>query len=147
MVIKFNPLPKEFDVVNPDNFSYETIATNKTVKIPANQQMLVYEEVTIDGTLVIDGELVVFDFEPLNRVLDTSTSETIDIDLFEVIRQTSSGITTSLSGADIGSEITITNRSGADNTLNLTIQGTASPIIKDLESFSLIYNGTDYDFT
>jgi hypothetical protein len=131
---------------SPSNFSYNYIEASEIIVIPQYQQMIVSEEITIDGVLEIDGELVVFDLKPLSRLIATASTESIDVDLYEMIRQTSSGITTSLSNVSIGSRITITNRSGADNTLNLTIQGTASPIIKDLESFSLIYNGVDYDF-
>lgn len=147
MGIKFNPLPKEFDLVNPDNFSYNNIVTGKSLKIPNNQQMIIYEEITIDGTLVIDGELVVFNTKPLTRLIDSAVTESINIESYEVIRLTASGITLSLTGAVIGSKITITNRSGADNTLNITVQGNVSPIIANNESMSLVYNGTDYDFT
>ena len=149
MSYKFNPFTNKLDLVSIDaaNFSYNTIASGATITIPTNQQMLVYEEITIDGVLVIDGELVVFDLEPLNRLVATAVTESIDIGLYEVVRQTASGITTTMSNNVEGSEITITNRSGADNTLNLTVQGTASPTIRDLESWSLVYNGTDYDFT
>lgn len=145
--LKLNPITGKLDLISSDNFSYNVIALNKTVKIPTNQQMLVHDTCEISGVLVIEGELFVFDLTPPNRVVDTSTSESINIELYELIRQTASGITTSLSGAVIGSSITITNRSGGSNTLNITIQGTASPTLKDKESFSLTYNGIDYDFT
>ena len=131
--------------VDPANFSFSYIEENKTVTIPTNQQMIVYNSLTIDGTLAIDGELVILDDKIHNRIKTTSTNETINAELYELITQDTSGITTSLS-VITGSKITITNRSGGNNTLNLTIQGIASPIIKDRESFSLIYNGTDYDF-
>lgn len=147
MSYKFNPFINELDLVNPDNFSFETIADGKNVRIPTNQQMLVYEEITIDGTLVIDGELIIFDTKPLYRIIDSATTESINIELYEMIRLTASGITTSLNGVVTGSKITVTNRSGGDSTLNITVQGNASPILRDLESFSLVYNGTDYDFT
>lgn len=145
MGLKLNPITGKFDLVSKENFSYETIATGKTVTVPTNQQMLVYEELIVDGTLVLNGEVVVFDLEPLSRIVATSTTESINIDLFETVRQTASGITTSLSNVSTGSKITITNRSGANNTLNMTVQGVTSPTIKDAESYSLLYNGTDYD--
>lgn len=145
MSFKFNPLTGSLDLVTEDNFSYTYIIDGATKTIPTNQQMIVYNSLTIDGTLAIDGELVILDDKIHNRIKTTSTNETINAELYELITQDTSGITTSLS-VITGSKITITNRSGGNNTLNLTIQGTASPIIKDLESFSLIYNGTDYDF-
>jgi len=149
MGVKFNPFTGKFDLVSvdPENFSYNYIEVSKTLIVPTNQQMLVYDSLTIDGVLTIDGEAVLIDFKAPSRIKTTEETETINIEIYEVIRQTVSGITTSLSNAITGSTITITNRSGGDNTLNITIQGTASPIIKDLESFSLIYNGTDYDIT
>lgn len=149
MGIKLNPFTGKLDLVSEevDNFSYNYIITGSTTTIPENQQMLVYEEITIDGVLNIDGELVIIDLEPLNRIINSAVSETINIDLYELIRLTATGVTTSLSGSVAGSEITITNRSGGDNTLNITVQGVASPTIKDLESWSLTYNGTDYDIT
>lgn len=146
MGIKFNPLPKGFDLVSSDNFSYKTISSSKLVKIPDSQQMVVYKELVIEGSLVIEGELFLFDLDSVVRIVDSGVSESINIELCEVIRQTSSGITTSFSGAIVGSSVVVTNRSGADNVLNITIQGTASPTLKNLESFSLVYNGTDYDF-
>lgn len=154
MGIKLNPFTGKLDLVgsggsgvaSAPNFSYETVATSEEITIPDGQQMLVYNDITIDGILNIDGELVIIDLKPLSRIIDSATTESIDVDLYEMIRQTSSGITTSLSTPSIGSKITITNRSGGDNTLNITLQGFVSPIIRDLESFSLMYNGTDYDF-
>lgn len=143
----FNPFTGQLDKVNPKNFSFEKIATDTTLRIPTNQQMLVYENITIDGTLTIDGKLVVFDTKPLSRVINSAITESIDIELYEVIRLTAAGITLSLTNAIIGSKITITNRSASDCTLNITIQGAASPIIASNESMSLVYNGTDYDFT
>ena len=148
MPFKLNPLTGELDLVSIDdeNFSYNNVAADSEVEIPENQQMIVFEDINVDGELTINGDLVIFDNKVINRIIDTDASETINIELFEVIRQTTSGITTSLN-AVTGSMVTITNRSGGDNILNITIQGIASPVIKNRESFSLIYNGVDYDFT
>lgn len=148
MPFKLNPLTGELDLVSIDdeNFSYNNVAADSEVEIPENQQMIVFEDINVDGELTINGDLVIFDDKVINRIIDTDASETINIELFEVIRQTTSGITTSLN-AVTGSMVTITNRSGGDNILNITIQGIASPVIKNRESFSLIYNGVDYDFT
>jgi len=148
MPFKYNPLTDKLDVVSIDdeNFSYNNVAADCEVEIPENQQMIVFEDINVDGELTINGDLVIFDDKVINRIIDTDASETINIELFEVIRQTTSGITTSLN-AVTGSMVTITNRSGGDNILNITIQGIASPVIKNRESFSLIYNGVDYDFT
>lgn len=145
MSYKYNPFTDKLDLTNPENFSHNNIASTETVTIPTGQQMLVYKEITIDGVLIIDGELFVFDIEPFNRIINTAASESINIELYEVIKQTASGITTSISGAETGSKVTITNRSGGDNTINLTVQGDVSPTISDGESFSLVYSGTEYE--
>lgn len=58
MALKLNPLTGKFDLVNPDNFSHTLIPTNVTKIIPANQQMIVNQNIQIDGTLLVDGELV-----------------------------------------------------------------------------------------
>lgn len=144
---KFNPFTGELDFVTSENFSYETIASGNTVTVEANQQMIVYDSIVIDGTLSVEGQVVVSTFKNPQVVIETNITETIKIDCYDVIRQTASGITTSLQDPKTGSKITITNRSGGSNTLNITVQGVASPTIRDKESFSLIYNGTDYDFT
>ena len=147
MSFKFNPFTGKLDLVNSseDNFSYIYIIEANQVTIPENQQMIVYDSITVDGELIIDGDLVIFDNRNHAIIYSTTTTETLNIDSYALIRQTSSGIVTTFI-AETGSQITITNRSGGDNILNITIQGTASPTIKNNESFSLIYNGTDYDF-
>lgn len=41
----------------PDNFSYKVIASATSVTIPINQQMIVIDSITVDGTLITNGEL------------------------------------------------------------------------------------------
>ena len=145
MSLAFNPTTGGLDLIKPDNFSISEVTVY--TRIPEYQQMVVYDEIAINDTLDIVGELIVFNIKRELNLLNTSTSETIDVRSLDLIRQTSSGITTSFSNAISGTKITITNRSSGKNTLNITIQGNASPDIKPSESFSLIYNGTDFDFT
>ena len=147
MSYKFNALTGKLDLVSvdPANFSFNYVEASATITVPQYQQMLVCNSITVDGILDVEGEVVILDFDHPNRLVETTISESINIELYEVIRQTVSGITTSISNAVEGSEITITNRSGANNVLNLTVQGQVSPIIKDYESFGLVYNGVDYD--
>jgi hypothetical protein len=40
-----------------DNFSYKVVVTGKSVTVPANQQMVVSGGITIDGELILNGEL------------------------------------------------------------------------------------------
>ena len=147
MPYKFNPFTGNLDFFKKNNFSYETISSGYQIQIPVDQQMIVYKDITVDGTLVVDGELVIDDFVEKPTCVSTLRTETINANIFDLIIQTASGITTSLSNVVQGTEITITNRSGGTNTLNLTIQGTASPSIYDKESLSLFYNGVDYELT
>lgn len=147
MGLKLNPLTGKLDLVSKENFSYNYIPETQTKTIPVNQQMIVYEDISIDGVLIIEGELVVSDFEEVTiiSIKETSTSETINIGSYGLIRQTASGITTTLGSPTLGDCVVITNRSGGDNIIGETIQGEASPTISNLESFALVYNGTDYD--
>ena len=58
--ISFNPLEGQFDLITENNFSYESVPTNKKLKIPDNHQMLVNQEFVVEGELILDGTLVVF---------------------------------------------------------------------------------------
>jgi len=144
---KLNPLTGELDLVSIDdeNFSYNNVAADSEVEIPENQQMIVFEDINVDGELTINGDLVIFDNKVINRIIDTDASETINVELFEVVKQTEPAIVTSFSSVITGSRITIVNSSVGTNTLNITIQGEVNPIIYSRESFSIIYNGTDWD--
>lgn len=44
-----------------DNFSYETVPSMVTVTVPTFQQMIVVGGITVDGTLELDGELVLLE--------------------------------------------------------------------------------------
>jgi gamma-glutamylcyclotransferase (GGCT)/AIG2-like uncharacterized protein YtfP len=94
-----------------------------------------YTETEVDALLASGKETIV----------TTSTTESIDVETCTLIRQTASGITTSLSNISTGSAVTIKNRGGGDNTINLTIDGVASPLLADGDSVRLAYNGTDWD--
>ena len=59
MLYKFNPFTGTFDVVMPDNFSYDYILIDHVLCIPQYQQMAVHGRITNDGTIVNDGTLVV----------------------------------------------------------------------------------------
>lgn len=61
MAITLNPFTGKFDIFKPDNFSYNNIPDQFFLKIPENQQMLVYGDFVNDGELVNDGSLVVFE--------------------------------------------------------------------------------------
>ena len=58
--ISLNPLEGQFDLVNGNNFSYESVPTNKSLKIRQNEQMIVHQEFVVEGELNLQGTLVVF---------------------------------------------------------------------------------------
>lgn len=41
------------------NFSYDLVLAATTLTIPVNQQMIVSQNIQIDGTLVMNGKLVI----------------------------------------------------------------------------------------
>jgi len=147
MAFKLNPLTAKLDLVSIDdeNFSYNNITEDNEIEIPENQQMIVYNTLSIDGSLVINGDLVILDDKVHNRITEEEFTSAVNVELFEVIKQISSGITTSLDGVIKGSKITIVNSSLGTNTLNLTIQGVVSPTIFARESYSIMFNGIDWD--
>lgn len=62
----FNPFTGTFEQVgaggvssSSDNFSYETIASGVTVTIPLYQQMMVADTIDVEGTLNVNGTLMV----------------------------------------------------------------------------------------
>lgn len=61
MGLKLNPFTGKFDIVNDNNFSFNNIPAQSFLRIPTNQQMLVYGDFVNDGDLVNDGSLVVFE--------------------------------------------------------------------------------------
>lgn len=79
------------------------------------------------------------------NITNTSTTESIDVSEKNVIRQTSIGITTTLTSPVLGQILYIKNVSGGSCTLNITIDGVGSPTIDDEESFTICYNGVDWD--
>lgn len=147
MPFKINPLSGELELVSieDENFSFNYIETNCDIEVPEYQQMVVYDSLTIDGVLIVNGEVIVRDDKVLSRIYTTGETESVNVEVYEVIKQTTSGIVTSLSDVIEGSKITIVNSSSDTNTLNITIQGEVSPIIYSRESFSIVYNGTDWD--
>ena len=56
-----NPLTGDFNLVSTDNFSFDTVPVGKIVDIPQYQQMIVYQSITVDGVLNIDGSLGLID--------------------------------------------------------------------------------------
>jgi len=59
--IEFNPLTGEFELVKKDNFSYFKIIDDCCKHIQENQEMIVDYCFELDGTLLLDGILIVID--------------------------------------------------------------------------------------
>lgn len=64
MAFKFNPITGQLDLVgsggssSPDNFSYETVALGVVVTVPQYQQMIVDGPITVEGSLIVIGKVV-----------------------------------------------------------------------------------------
>lgn len=56
--IAFNPIEGSFDLITDNNFSYESVPTNKRLKIYENMQMIVCDSFDVEGELILDGHLV-----------------------------------------------------------------------------------------
>lgn len=69
MAYTLNPLTGKFDIFKPDNFSFNNIPEGSFVKIPENQQMIVNKELTNNGELVVDGDLVLFEVVDIQNPL------------------------------------------------------------------------------
>lgn len=56
--ISLNPLEGQFDLTTGNNFSYESVPSNKKLLIRDNEQMIVTESFELEGELILDGKLV-----------------------------------------------------------------------------------------
>lgn len=62
MSFKFNPFTGNLDYVSRENnFSFDNIPLDTAIVIPLNQQMIVYGNIVIVGTLEINGKLITLD--------------------------------------------------------------------------------------
>lgn len=75
----------------------------------------------------------------------TSTTESISVDSYTTIRQTTSGISTTLTNAVAGSTVTVINASNGNNTVIGTINGEVDPIIYCSEAFTMSYDGSSWN--
>lgn len=82
--------------------------------------------------------------ENIHRFVQTSITESINITSGAIIQQTTSSITTSLSGESVGMIVTIDNSSGGNNTLDITLDGVGSPILGSNEAITMYYDGTEW---
>jgi gamma-glutamylcyclotransferase (GGCT)/AIG2-like uncharacterized protein YtfP len=81
----------------------------------------------------------------IKTITSTAITESINASTTDIIRQTASGITTTLTGLSTGVEVTVKNDSGGTNIIANIIGGEANQPLYDGESFHLVYNGTDLD--
>lgn len=56
---KISELPSDTRLVAISNFSIKAIRNSKIVEIPLDQQMIVKQSITIEGSLETSGELVI----------------------------------------------------------------------------------------
>jgi hypothetical protein len=98
-----------------------------------------------DGRYYTETESDALFDKKIKIITTTSTTESINATSCDIIRQTSAGITTTLTGLASGVEVTIKNDSGGTNVISNTIGGEGNQSLYDGESFHLVYNGTDLD--
>jgi hypothetical protein len=85
-MLKFNPLTNTFDFVKSNNFSFNRVTNGSLLKIPRNQQMLVYSELFNSGNIVNDGEIVIFENTPRTRPIQTvAVDTTLNAEFFNVL--------------------------------------------------------------
>lgn len=56
--LTINPTTGKLDLVSDNNFSYESVPPNKKLKIPENHQMVLHEDLDVQGELQIDGSVI-----------------------------------------------------------------------------------------
>lgn len=56
--VVFNPITNVFEYVSDNNFSYLSVPIAKTLKIPQNMQMVVYNGFVLDGILDLHGTII-----------------------------------------------------------------------------------------
>lgn len=56
--LTFNPIEGQFDYVVDNNFSYQGVPLNKRLTIHENMQMAVFNGFNLDGTLILNGQLI-----------------------------------------------------------------------------------------
>ncbi|MDW8348100.1 MAG: hypothetical protein RML94_14150 [Bacteroidia bacterium] len=54
----FNPVSNTFEYISDNNFSYLSVPANKTLKIPQNMQMVVYNGFILDGIVDLQGVII-----------------------------------------------------------------------------------------
>lgn len=59
--IDFNIIEGEFDLITDNNFSYESVPENRRLTVYQNMQMIVHEGFDVDGSLNLDGSLILED--------------------------------------------------------------------------------------
>jgi hypothetical protein len=50
-----------YTIFKKENFSFDNIPLDESLTVPINQQMIVFQQVTISGELVLEGDLVLID--------------------------------------------------------------------------------------
>jgi hypothetical protein len=135
MSVNYPAIQKNVDNQNAEDVPVDTTAFNN--KLSASDIDVQTALETLDDHTHTDTLL---------SITATAITESIDIATADVIRQTSSGITTTLTNLSTGSSVTIKNRGGGNNTINHTIDGLVTPLLADGDSVRIVYNGTDFDY-
>jgi hypothetical protein len=113
------------------NFTIRKQTSGQAAVYNANLDLLTLDTVTAHTAL-------------RETVVNTTISESIDVETCTVISQDTAGITTTLTNVSTGSRIIVNNNSGGACTIGATILGTTNPTINDQESYLMFFNGTEW---
>lgn len=151
MGLKLNPFTGKFDIVNDNNFSFNNIPAQSYLRIPTNQQMLVYKELVNSGDIQNDGDIVIFETTPKTRPINTITEDiTLNAEYFNVLVDCTDGdIDLTLPGGAsyANKEFNIKRIDNSGNRLFIigTVDGgTGTELASQYESITVQYNGSSW---
>jgi len=145
MGYKFNPFLSNFDIDNTDDaFNYYKIASGLLKIVPVNTEMFVTDEIEINGDLVINGLLTVWDKDAIIR--PTVTTITSDLTLTNgndivLCDASSNTVTVTLPAAAsyVGKEYSI---KAIDTTYAITVDANGSETIDGSLTKTILLNST-----
>lgn len=151
MALKLNFQTGKFDNVNDNNFSFSIIPAQSYLRIPTNQQMLVYRELVNNGDIQNDGDIVIFETAPRTRPINTITSDiTLNAEYFNALVDCTGGdidLTLPSGASYANKEFNIKRIDNSGNRLFVigTIDGgTSTELASQYESITIQYDGSSW---
>lgn len=151
MGLKLNFQTGKFDFVNDNNFSFNNIPEDSYLRIPENQQMLVYKELVNNGDIQNDGDLVIFETTDNRKSITTATTNlALNAENYNILVDASSDnidITLPSDIAYIRKEYNIKKIDTSGNFVNVigTIDNGVNAILTDQnESITIQFDGSKW---